>query len=112
MKHAHRMVDEISTDQCWNIVFTISPTYPATQTDPACGGEIEIEEVWLMGTQHEGRRIPVLDILPHLTGVTPLQTIFGRYIYETLAEHAADDVADEAASAAEYAAEARRDGGV
>jgi hypothetical protein len=112
MKHNYKMVDDISTDQCWSIVFTISPRYPATQTDPAGGGEIEIEEVWLVAIGDDKSERLVLDIQPHLRGSYDFEAIFGKYIYETLAEHAADEIADERAAAAEYAAEARRDGGV
>ena len=108
MKHTYKT----ETEQDWEIVYTMSPRYPATRTDPAEGGEIEIEEVWLMGTSPAGSARRVLDINPHLRGDGDLKAIFGKYIYETLAEHAADEIADERAAAAEYAAEARRDGGV
>lgn len=108
MKHMYRACEE----NTWEIVYTSTRVHPATRDDPAWGGEIEIEEVWLMGTTHDGKRVRVFDINPHLRGEDDLKAIFGKYIYETLAAHAADDVADEAASAAEYRNEARRDGGV
>ena len=107
MKHAYNT----ATDQDWRIIDTMSRRYPATHTDPAGGGEIEIEAVWLMGTTPDKRVIPILDIQPHLRGDADLKAVFGKYIYETLAEHATDCEIDELYSAAEYAAESRRDGG-
>ncbi|CAB4183703.1 hypothetical protein UFOVP1375_38 [uncultured Caudovirales phage] len=105
MKHTYNA----ATDQDWEIVYTMSRRYPATMTDPAEGGEIEIEAVWLMALSPEGKRIPILDIQPHLRGEADLKAIFGKYVYETLAEHAADEIADERAAAAEYRADMRRE---
>ena len=87
------------------VVFTTTPTYRATNTDPAGGGDIELEAVWLM-TEKGGTR--VVDILP-LLQPGMLEAMFGKHIYEHLADHAADCIADEQAAAAEYRAEMRRE---
>ena len=85
------------------VVYTTTPTYRATHTDPASGGDIELEAVWLM-TESGGTR--VVDILP-LLKPGMLEAMFGKHIYEQLADHAADTIADEQAAAEEYRAELR-----
>jgi hypothetical protein len=87
------------------VVYTTTPTYRATNTDPAGRGDIELKAVWLM-TEPGGTR--VVDILP-LLKPGMLEAMFGKNIYEHLADHAADCIADEQAAAEEYRAEMRRD---
>lgn len=96
MKHTYETMLEAV-----EVVYTTTPTYRATHTDPAGGGEIELEAVWLM-TESGGTR--VVDILP-LLKPGMLEALFGKYIMERLVEHAADTLADERAAIAEYRAE-------
>ena len=85
------------------IVYTTEPTYSATHIDPAGGGDIELESVWLLDEPNGSR---VVNILP-LLKPGMLETLFGKYIYERLADHAADTIGDEQAAAAEYRNEMR-----
>ena len=100
MKHTYETMLETV-----EVVYTTTPTYRATHTDPAGGGEIELEAVWLM-TESGGTR--VVDILP-LLKPGMLEALFGKYIMERLAQEGADKIADERAAAAEYRNELRRD---
>lgn len=100
MKHTYETLLEAV-----EIVYTTEPTYSATHTDPAGGGDIELEAIWLLDEPNGSR---VVNILP-LLKPGMLETLFGKYIYERLADHAADTIADEQAAAAEYRNELRRD---
>ena len=98
MKHTYESMLEAV-----EVVYTTTPTYRATNTDPASGGDIELEAVWLM-TESGGVR--VVDILP-LLKPGMLEAMFGKHIYERLTDHAADVIADEQAAGEEYRNELR-----
>jgi len=100
MKHTYETMLEAV-----EIVYTTEPTYSATHIDPAGGGDIELEAVWLLDEPNGTR---VVNILP-LLKPGMLETLFGKYIYERLADHAADTIGDEQAAAAEYRNEMRDD---
>lgn len=86
------------------IVYTLTAGRPATYDDPAEGGDLEIEEVWLM----DGNGHKVLDINPYLSGAM-FEALFGKDIYESLIRSGDDAIADEKAAAAEHRWEVEND---
>ena len=87
------------------IVYTMSPGYPATYDDPEESPEIEVSEVWLL----DGNGNRVLDINPHIKGSSQFEALFGRNIYEHLIGSGEDAIADEKAAAAEHKWESEND---
>ena len=99
MKHSYStMLENVE------ITFSYAAGYADTRDEPGAGPEVDVLAVWLLNDDLKR----VVDILPTIDK-TPgaFEALFGKYIMERLAEHAANNIADEQAAAAEYRNELR-----
>ena len=88
----------------FEIVYTYTQGRAQTWTDPAEDPQLDVEAVWVV----DDDRDRIIDINSLLTN-DKFEQLFGKYIYERLAEEAVNAEADERDAAAEYRRDLRED---